>query len=147
MKYLLSYPYVVVVLGQDFTEPSPLQLNFSSGDVINDTACTSFGIVNDDNLEFDHEFSVTLGDITAAGTTAPCIALNPTTTVSISDDEGICCIVCVVLTVLLLLSCPLCQLDASSVFLIPRAFLWSLKCQSLSLLPLPSKQESSLIHD
>ena len=80
------------MLGQDFTEPSPLQLNFSSGDVINDTSCATFGILNDDNLEFDHEFNVTLGDITASGTTAPCTALNPTTTVSISDDEGICCI-------------------------------------------------------
>ena len=88
----MTYSSVAAVLGEDFTEPSPLQVTFSSGDVEGNTSCATFGIVNDNNLEFDHEFNVTLGDITASGTTAPCIALNPTTTVSISDDEGICCI-------------------------------------------------------
>ena len=147
IEILVSYPYVVAVLGLDFTEPSPLQLNFSSGDMINDISCAPFGIVNDNNLEFDHEFNVTLGDITAAGTTAPCVAVNPTTTVSIIDDEGICCIVCVVLTVFMLLSCPLCQLDASSAFLIPRAFLWPPKCQSPSPLSPPPKKVPSYMTD
>ena len=93
IEILVSYPYVVAVLGEDFTEPSPLQLTFSSGDVEGNTSCATFGILNDGNLEFGHEFNVTLGDITATGTTAPCTTLNPTTTVSISDDEGIHCIV------------------------------------------------------
>ena len=75
----------VAVLGEDFTEPSPLEVTFSSGDVVNDTACATFGIENDDNLEFDHEFTVTLGTITPNG---PVISVPTSTMVFIRDDEG-----------------------------------------------------------
>ena len=88
----MSHSYVAAVLGEDFTEPSPLHLTFSSGDVVGRTFCTTIGIINDNNLEFDHEFNVTLGDITATGTVAPCVTINPSTTVFISDDEGLCCL-------------------------------------------------------
>ena len=88
----MSYLYVAAVLGEDFTEPSPLHLTFSSGDVVGRTFCTTIGIINDNNLEFDHEFNVTLGDITATGTVAPSVTINPSTTVFISDDEGLCCL-------------------------------------------------------
>ena len=93
IEILMSYLHVAAVLGEDFTEPSPLQVTFSSGDVVGDTACATFGIINDDNLEFDHEFTVALGDITATGTAAPSVTISPSTTVSISDDEGTYCIV------------------------------------------------------
>ena len=93
IEVLVSYPYVVTVLGEDFTEPSPLQLIFSSGDVEGNTSCATFEIENDGNLEFDHEFNVTLGDVTATGTVAPCTTINPSTTVTINDDEGIHCVV------------------------------------------------------
>ena len=75
----------VAVLGEDFTEPSPLEVTFSSGDVVNDTACATFWIENDDNLEFDHEFTVTLGTITPNG---PVISAPTSTVVFIRDDEG-----------------------------------------------------------
>ena len=75
----------VAVLGEDFTEPSPLEVTFSSGDVVNDTACATFGIENDDNLEFDHEFTVTLRTITPNG---PVISVPTSTMVFIRDDEG-----------------------------------------------------------
>ena len=79
------------MLGEDFSEPSPLQVIFISGDVVNDTSCTTFGIKNDDNLEFDHEFTVTLETITPNG---PTISMpSSSTTVSISDDEGMHCVV------------------------------------------------------
>ena len=79
----------VAVLGADFTEPSPLEVTFSSGNLVNDTACATFGIVNDDNLEFDHEFVVTLGTIMPNG---PVISMPTSSTVFIRDDEGMCCI-------------------------------------------------------
>ena len=79
----------VVVLGEDFTEPSPLQVVFLNGEVVNDTACATFGIENDDNLEFDHEFTVTLGAILPVG---PVMSMPSSTIVSISDDEGMHCI-------------------------------------------------------
>ena len=73
------------MLGEDYTEPSPLQVTFSSGDVVGDTACAAFGILNDGNLEFDHEFTVNLESVTPPG---PVLAALFSTTVSISDDEG-----------------------------------------------------------
>ena len=73
------------MLGEDYTEPSPLQVTFSSGDVVGDTACTALGIINDNNLEFDHEFTVNLESVTPPG---PVLSALFSTTVSISDDEG-----------------------------------------------------------
>ena len=78
------------MLGEDFTEPSLLQVTFSSGDVVGDTACAAFGILNDDNLESDHAFTVNLETVTPPG---PVISnSSSTTTVSIMDDEGIHCV-------------------------------------------------------
>ena len=78
------------MLGEDFTEPSPLQVTFSSGDVVGDTACAALGIINDNNLEGDHEFTVNLESVTPPG---PVISnSSSTTTVSIMDDEGIHCV-------------------------------------------------------
>ena len=86
----LSHVYVTAVLGEDFTEPSPLQVTFSSGNLVGDTACTTFGIINDNNLEFDHEFTVNLESVTPTG---PVISnSSSTTTVSIMDDEGMHCV-------------------------------------------------------
>ena len=86
----LSHVYVTAVLGEDFTEPSPLQVTFSSGNLVGDTACTTFGIINDNNLEFDHEFTVNLESVTPTG---PVISNSSSTAVSIMDDEGMHCVV------------------------------------------------------
>ena len=72
-------------MGEDYTEPSPLQVTFSSGNVVGDTACAAFGILNDDILESDHEFTVNLESVTPPG---PVLSAPFSTTVSISDDEG-----------------------------------------------------------
>ena len=72
------------MLGEDFTEPSPLQVTFASGNVVGDTACATFGILNDANLESDHEFTVNLRRVEPPG---PDISRS-STTVSIMDDEG-----------------------------------------------------------
>ena len=74
------------MVGEDFTAPSPLEVTFSSGDMMGDTSCATFGILNDGNLEFDHEFDVSIDMITPNG---PMISMPTSTTVSISDDEGI----------------------------------------------------------
>ena len=78
----------MAVLGDDFTEPSLLQVTFSSGDVVGDTACAAFGILNDDNLEFDHEFTVNIESVTPPG-----LVNSSATTVNIVDDDGMHCIV------------------------------------------------------
>ena len=75
----------MVVLGEDFTEPSPLQVTFFGGNMINDTACVTMGITNDNAVEFDHDFSVNLGRIIPSG---PAITHPVSTTISINDDEG-----------------------------------------------------------
>jgi len=87
VEYLSHVICHIAVLGEDFTEPSPLQVTFSSGDLIGDTACTTLGIINDNNLEGDHEFTVSLETVTPPG---PVISNSSSTaTVSIMDDEGI----------------------------------------------------------
>ena len=79
--------YVVAVLDEDFTAPSPLEVTFSSGDMMGTTSCATFEIENDDDLEFDHEFTVSIDMVTPTG---PMISMSSSsTTVSISDDEGI----------------------------------------------------------
>lgn len=80
------------MLGEDFTEPSPLQVTFSSGDVEGNTSCATFEILDDGNLEFDHEFMVNLESITPNGPTVPRYC-PISTTVFIIDDEGIHCLV------------------------------------------------------
>ena len=80
------------VLGEDFIEPSPLQVTFYSGDVEGNTSCATFEIVDDENLEFDHEFMVILESITPNGPTVPRYCPT-TTTVFINDDEGMQCVV------------------------------------------------------
>ena len=79
--------YVVAVLGEDFTEPSLLQVTFSSGDLVGDTACATFGIINDNNLESDHEFTVYIRSVIPSG---PNIS-SPSTIVSVVDDDGMHC--------------------------------------------------------
>ena len=96
MEYL-SYVYVTAVLGEDFTEPSPPQVTFSSGDLVGDTACATFGIINDNNLEFDHEFTVNIESVTPTGSV---ISNSSTTIVSIMDDEGMHCVAWTVLIML-----------------------------------------------
>ena len=76
------------VLGEDFIEPSPLQVTFFSGDVEGNVSCATFEIVDDENLEFDHEFMVILESITPNGPTVPRYCPTTTTTVFINDDEG-----------------------------------------------------------
>ena len=85
------------MLGQDFNEPSSLQVTFSSGDVGGATACATFGIINDNNLELDHEFTVSLSSVTPTG---PDLSVAPSsTTVTISDDEGINCVMLKILII------------------------------------------------
>ena len=74
------------VAGQDFNAPSPPEVTFSSGDVTGSTACATFVIIDDDNLEFDHEFTVSLSTVTPTG---PVVSVPSSTVVTITDDEGI----------------------------------------------------------
>jgi len=78
--------FILSVAGQDFNAPSPPEVTFSSGNAQGAIACAPFGIINDDNLEFDHEFTVGLSTITPTG---PGIVMGSSTTiVTITDDEG-----------------------------------------------------------
>jgi len=77
---------ILSVAGQDFNTSSPPEVTFSSGDAQGDTACATFDIINDDNLEFDHEFTVSLSTVTPTG---PVLSVpSSTTVVTITDDEG-----------------------------------------------------------
>jgi len=77
--------FILSVAGQDFNAPSPPEVTFSSGDVTGSTACATFVIIDDDNLEFDHEFTVSLSTVTPTG---PVVSVPSSTVVTITDDEG-----------------------------------------------------------
>ena len=84
-------PVTVCVLilseaGQDFNAPSPPEVAFFSGNMTGDTACATYVIIDDNNLEFDHEFTVSLSIVTPTG---PVLSWSSSTTVvTITDDEG-----------------------------------------------------------
>jgi len=75
------------VSGQDFA-PGRLSalLRFASGTTSDgDVMCTSVTIIDDDNLEGDHTFTVTITGVSPGdGSITP----NPTTTITIHDNHG-----------------------------------------------------------
>jgi len=78
--------FILSVAGQDFNAPSPPEVTFATGDAQGDSACATFGIINDNNLEFDHEFTVSLSTVIPTG---PVLSVfSSTTIVTITDDEG-----------------------------------------------------------
>ena len=77
------------VEGEDFTTVSPdmLEVVFPAGTTNGTVLCNSLGIIDDDNLEGTHQFSVNITGVTAdlidQVTTDPVNAM-----VEISDNEG-----------------------------------------------------------
>ena len=78
--------FILSAVGEDFMLPSPLEVTFSSGFLTGDTACATFDIINDDNLELDHEFTVSISGVTPTGPSIS--AVLSSTLVTITDDEG-----------------------------------------------------------
>ena len=79
--------------------PSTQEVTFSSGDVEDSTACAAYGIIDDNDLEFDHAFTVSVDSVTPSGTT---IVAPSSTTVTIVDNEGMHCTMVTFLYTLLL---------------------------------------------
>ena len=78
--------FILPEAGEDYNEPSPLEVTFFSGDMTGSIACATYVIIDDDNLEFDHEFTVSLSTVTPTG---PVLSVpSSTTIVTINDDEG-----------------------------------------------------------
>ena len=69
--------------------PSPQTVTFSSGNGMGTTACATYGIMDDNNLEFDHAFTVSVSSFTPSGPAISTTMLS--TTVTINDDEGMHC--------------------------------------------------------
>ena len=83
--------YTITVLGQDYTAADPLQVTFLSGvAMLNDIACASISIVDDNSLEGLHSFSVhIIGVEVESGLPAQLFVGSPTyATVYICDNEG-----------------------------------------------------------
>ena len=83
---------IITVLGEDYTAAGLLQVNFSSGvAMLNDTACASISIVDDDALEGLQSFSVHIvGVEVESGLPAQLFIGSPSyATVYICDNEGI----------------------------------------------------------
>ena len=69
--------------GQDFSADDPLQITFTPG--MNES-CAMVSIIDDNALEGDHEFTVSIG------MTVPSITIDSTPIeVTIEDNEGVFC--------------------------------------------------------
>ena len=78
--------FILPEADDDYNEPSPPEVTIFSGNTTGDTACATFEIINDNNLELDHEFTVSLSTFTPTG---PVLSVpSSTTIVTITDDEG-----------------------------------------------------------
>ena len=75
------------VLGQDYSVSDPLTVTFTSGGGVGSTACAPVSIIDDDSLEFDHSFTVSLSSTNPIGVTLS--VPSSTTAVTIDDNEGI----------------------------------------------------------
>ena len=80
------------VEGEDYTTVSPdmLEVIFPTGTTDRTVLCDSLSIINDDNLEGTHQFSVHIIEVTPD--LMNLVTTDPVdTTVEITDDEGGCC--------------------------------------------------------
>ena len=80
------YTWFSWAASDDFVVPSPFTVVFKAGP--NNTACVNISIVNDNDIEGDHQFAVEIVD---AGEFA-LIGDPSVITVVIKDDEG--CLLC-----------------------------------------------------
>ena len=72
------------VTGQDFV-PNGAPLTFASGTTSSGVMCSSVMIIDDDNLEGDHTFTVTITSVSPGnGSITP----TSTTTITIRDNHG-----------------------------------------------------------
>ena len=84
MSIILS---TVSVLGEDFLVPDPLPsiLTFTAGSVDDNSQCVAITIIDDDNVEGEHTFTVSLQNPSSNGV----IGTQSTATVTITDN-GMC---------------------------------------------------------
>ena len=64
----------------------PLTVTFAPGGVVGSTACASVTIIDDDSLEFDHGFTVSLSNTNPDRVT---LSVPTDAAVNIKDNEGI----------------------------------------------------------
>ena len=64
----------------------PLTVTFASGGILGSIACAPVSIIDDDSLEFDHSFTVSLSSTNPDGVT---LSAPTDAAVNIEDNEGI----------------------------------------------------------
>ena len=75
------------VEGEDFAARSSLLVTFTSGSPNNAQQSVDIGIIDDDALEGDHDFTVRLISTNPSGSNVM-IGMQSNTTVTIIDNEG-----------------------------------------------------------
>ena len=76
---------------EDFTDPVSLAVVFSVNDPVAppmEPLCVTFNILDDEVLEGDHDFTVTISSL-GSGSCAAISNTQSTTIVTIDDDEGV----------------------------------------------------------
>ena len=78
--------FLILVEGDDFVLPDPLEATFPSGTVTNGTqACLNITIVDDDVFESDHNFGIRLTLVSL-----PSVTTNPPTISNITIQDNDC---------------------------------------------------------
>ena len=73
------------VSGLDFTDPGAVTLTFPAGSVDGDSQCSTIDVLDDDDVEGEHSFTVSLQNPSSNGV----IGTQETATVTITDN-GMC---------------------------------------------------------
>ena len=78
--------FLILVEGDDFILPDPLEATFPSGTVTNGTqACLNITIVDDDVFESDHDFGIILNSTSLSSVTVDAPTFS---TIIIQDNDG-----------------------------------------------------------
>ena len=73
------------VSGSDFTDPGAVTLTFPAGSMDGDSQCSTIDVLDDDDVEGEHSFTVSLQNPSSNGV----IGTQETATVTITDN-GMC---------------------------------------------------------
>ena len=87
----ISQSLIAAVQDEDYSAADPLDVTFPVGAVESDTACADVTIINDDALEGDHSFTVSMTELELeSGGTDPLLSIGMPSmaTINIMDDES-----------------------------------------------------------
>lgn len=91
VRNYFKYPllkYIPLVFGEDLTPDDPALTLIFVASAAPVTACETFNIDDDDNVECDHSATVLFGSVIDCAVDPPIVSVSPSATVTIVDNDG-----------------------------------------------------------